>query len=204
MKYGSILADPPWPYRSPRAIVGNAGRGAQEGRAAQIIQTDVTEHYNVMTLEEIKKLKVSDLAEDDSHLYLWSTNSFIVEAHAVARSWGFVPKTILSWIKVHQKDRSRPSMKTGHWYRSASEHLIFAVRGHLRLNGPARPTAYLLPRQGHSRKPDFFYELIEEQSPGPHLELFARQHRAGWDCWGDEVNSTITFPNLSILPIPPN
>ena len=29
--------------------------------------------------------------------------------------------------------------------------------------------------------------LIEECSPGPYLELFARNTRPGWDSWGNEV-----------------
>ena len=84
-------------------------------------------------------------------------------------------------------------MKTGYYFRSATEHLLFAVRGILRLAGPCRPTAYLLPRQPHSVKPDFFYDLIEEQSPGPCLELFARRPRAGWSQWGNQIESTFTF-----------
>ena len=45
----------------------------------------------------------------------------------------------------------------------------------------------------HSVKPDCFYDLIEEQSPGPYLELFARRPRAAWDQWGNQINSTVTF-----------
>ena len=84
-------------------------------------------------------------------------------------------------------------MKAGYYYRGATEHLLFAVRGSLRLAGPCRPTAYLLPRVAHSVKPDCFYDLIEEQSPGPYLELFARRPRAAWDQWGNQINSTVTF-----------
>lgn len=193
MKFESILADPPWPYNSPRAIVGNAGRGAQDGKAKQIIQTDVLAHYNTMSLDEIMLLPVKDIVADNAHLYLWTTNSFIVEAHEVAKSWGFIPKTILTWVKVHKKDYARASMKTGWWYRSATEHILFAVRGKLRLRGEASPTAFLLPRLPHSVKPDFFYELIEKQSPAPRLELFARNRRDGWDAWGDQIDSTIEF-----------
>lgn len=187
------MADPPWPYNSPRAIVGNGGRGAQDGKAAEIIQADVLQHYNIMTLDEIKQLPVASLAADAAHLYLWTTNSFMVEAHEVARAWGFQPKTILTWVKTHHDKPCRPSMKTGYWYRSATEHIVFAVRGKLRLSGPATPTAFLLPRLPHSVKPDFFYDLIEAQSPGPYLELFARRARSAWDIWGNEVSSTVTL-----------
>ncbi len=192
MQYGTILADPPWPYHSPRAVVGNAGRGS-EG-ASEIIQSNVLSHYDTMTINEIKLLPIKKLTENKSHLYLWTTNSFMVEAHEVAKAWGFDPKTILTWVKMKHDEQCEVSMKTGWWYRSASEHIVFAVKGQQRLLGPAAPTAYLLPRiKTHSVKPDFFYELIEKESPGPYLELFARKTRAGWDCWGDAVDSTINL-----------
>jgi N6-adenosine-specific RNA methylase IME4 len=28
-------------------------------------------------------------------------------------------------------------------------------------------------------------------SPGPYLELFAREKRLGWHSWGNEVNSDV-------------
>src|SRR5262245_58363500 len=49
-KFGAILADPAWPYRSPRAVVGNGGRGNQAGHAKDIIQVDASAHYPLMTL----------------------------------------------------------------------------------------------------------------------------------------------------------
>ena len=192
-KFGTILADPAWPYRSPRAVVGNAGRGNQNGRVKDTIQVDAAAHYPLMTLEEIKRLPVKDIAADAAHLYLWTTNAFMVEAHEVARAWGFEPKTILTWVKL-KLDGLEVSMKTGYWYRSATEHIVFGVRGSQRLLGPAVPTAFLLPRLPHSVKPDFFYKLIEEQSAGPYLELFARRLRPGWDSWGNEIESTIRLP----------
>jgi len=193
MKYKTILADPPWPYNSPRAVVGNGGRGSQNGKAKEIIQTDVLAHYSTMSIEELKQLPINDLAENQSHLYLWTTNSFMVEAHDIAKAWGFTPKTILTWVKTHHTNAAKPSMKTGYWYRSATEHIVFAVRGQLRLKGAATPTAFLLPRLPHSVKPEYFYELIEQQSEGPFLELFARRLRQGWDSWGNEIKSTINI-----------
>ena len=41
-------------------------------------------------------------------------------------------------------------------------------------------------KREHSRKPDEVYNLIEQCSPGPFLELFARFRREGWDQWGNE------------------
>lgn len=43
------------------------------------------------------------------------------------------------------------------------------------------------PRGQHSEKPEAFLDLVEQVSPGPYLELFARRQRLGWDTWGDEA-----------------
>jgi N6-adenosine-specific RNA methylase IME4 len=52
-------------------------------------------------------------------------------------------------------------------------------------------TWWAWPVGEHSRKPEHFQDLVEQVSPGPYLELFARRHRLGWDVWGDQVNSTV-------------
>ena len=200
-KYSTIMADPPWPYRGT-AVVGNGGRGKCNGRASSFTQVGVRQHYPTMSIKDLAALPVLSLAKDNSHLYLWTTNSFMVEAHELAKAWGFTPKTILTWVKVCKNDTARPSMKTGYYYRSASEHILFAIRGRMRLCGPCRPTAYLHTRLPHSVKPDFFFNLAEEQSPGPYLELFARQLRKGWDQWGNEIESNIDLTPNKILETP--
>jgi N6-adenosine-specific RNA methylase IME4 len=131
-------------------------------------------------------MPVQALVDDTAHLYLWTTNSFLVEAHEVARAWGFEPKTLVTWGKM--KPDGTPSMKTGFYFRGATEHFLFCVRGAMRLNkGACRPTLYLSERLAHSRKPDWFYRLVEDASPAPRLELFARRGRVGWATWGNEV-----------------
>lgn len=40
------------------------------------------------------------------------------------------------------------------------------------------------PRGPHSVKPPAFLDIVEQVSPGPYVELFARSPRLGWDSWG--------------------
>src|SRR5882672_5528233 len=136
MKFTTIAADPPWPYdnrEGPRASPDhrpNSWDTACTGSAPR---------YGSMSMDKLKALDVP--AADPSHLYLWMTNSFVVEAHELARVWGFIPKTIVTWGKV--KPDGTPSMKTGWYYRGATEHILFAVKGKLRLVGDASPTLVL-------------------------------------------------------------
>jgi N6-adenosine-specific RNA methylase IME4 len=46
------------------------------------------------------------------------------------------------------------------------------------------------PRGRHSEKPEAFLDLVEQVSPGPYVELFARRDRLGWDTWGNESLGT--------------
>lgn len=182
--YRTILADPPWPYKGP-GPVGSGSKGFNDGS----IQVSAKDHYSLMSIAELKQLPVREVVGNSAHLYLWVTNAFVREGWMLAMAWGFVPKTMLTWMKVKKNDPSQASMKTGYYFRGATEHIIFAVRGSLplRVSNRGIPTGFMLPREAeHSRKPDFFYDLIEECSPGPRLELFARRPRDGWDQWGNE------------------
>lgn len=40
--------------------------------------------------------------------------------------------------------------------------------------------------------------MIQRLSPGPYLELFARRPMAGWDVWGNQVESDITVPGYPV------
>jgi N6-adenosine-specific RNA methylase IME4 len=185
--YRTIVADPPWPY-SGSGPVGTGGRGADAVRAMPSPSSG--ERYGALNMEDLAAIRPA--AEPDAHLYLWTTNAFLVEAHELARAWRFKPRTMLTWVKTHKTDATRVSMKTGYYFRGATEHCLFCVRGSLKLQvSEALPTAYLWPRLPHSVKPDAFYDLVEKASPGPYLEMFARRARMGdWHYWGDESLGT--------------
>jgi N6-adenosine-specific RNA methylase IME4 len=190
MKYKTIVIDPPWKYKTlgqigktlehrPNRDIGLSKHGA--GSEAR---------YGAMTIDELKEMPINKITEDNSHLYLWTTNKFIIEAHEIAKHWGFDVKTIITWTKIRKSDK-QPSMKMGYYYRGATEHCLFCVKGSLRLQGKAAPTAIFSHRLQHSEKPNEFYKMIEEQSPSPRLDVFARKTRNNWDVYGNEVNESI-------------
>lgn len=182
MKYRTIVADPPWPYRSLNENSALPKTVKKDGTVARGV-SDMG--YGVMSMTDLCALAVP--AEENAHLYLWTTNAFMVEAHDLALAWGFKQKTILTWTKTHHGDATRVSMKTGYYFRGATEHVLFCVRGSLPLQTKRGiPTGFLWPRLPHSVKPDAFYDLVEEASPGPYLEMFSRRARLGWDVWGNE------------------
>lgn len=56
---------------------------------------------------------------------------------------------------------------------------------------------YQWPRGKHSVKPEAFQDIVEQVSPGPYLELFARRKRPGWDVWGKEVESDVEILSVA-------
>jgi N6-adenosine-specific RNA methylase IME4 len=68
-----------------------------------------------------------------------------------------------------------------------AEYLLVARRGVPKLLERLPSSVIHAPKGDHSAKPEVFLDLIEQASPPPRLELFARRQRLGWDTWGDEA-----------------
>jgi N6-adenosine-specific RNA methylase IME4 len=68
--------------------------------------------------------------------------------------------------------------------------VLFASRGSLPDSGRVDRNWWLWPRSVHSAKPEAFLDIVEQVSPGPYCELFARRDRLGWDTWGNEALGT--------------
>ena len=177
------MADPPWPYYAAESGIF-ARTPKRDGTPSRKTQNP---GYALMSMPDLCAMPVRNVADNPSHLYLWTTNAFMREAHELTEAWGFKVKTCLTWGKV--KEDGTASMKTGYYFRGATEHCLFAVRGSLPLQVKhGKPTLYLPRRLPHSVKPDWFYALCEECSPGPRLELFSRRVRHGWTVWGNQIN----------------
>jgi N6-adenosine-specific RNA methylase IME4 len=137
--------------------------------------------YPTMTVGEIAELPVREVADDDAHLYLWTTQRYIWETHDIIRGWGFEPSRILTWCKPPT------GFSLGGVFGGASEFCVFARRGKLRSLSRTNRDWWVWSRREHSAKPEAFLDLVEQVSPGPYLEMFARRQRLGWDTWGDEA-----------------
>lgn len=178
-QYATVLADPPWQFQN------RTGKVAPEHKRLL--------RYPTMSVDEICQLPVPDLTADKAHLYLWVPNALLAEGMQVMQAWGFTYKTNLVWYKV-RKDGGPDGRGVGFYFRNVTELILFGVRGSMRTLQPGRTQVNLFStrKREHSRKPDEIYDLIEECSPGPYLELFARFCRNGWSQWGNEdveVNS---------------
>lgn len=237
-QYRTIVADPPWPIN---------GRGTERQREAG---RSAFLPYASMTVDEIGRMPVAELAAHGAHVYIWTTNGFLWDTRAVLEAWGFTPISVLVWCK-------RP-MGMGPGSAAFANSAEFVVWGRKRYGGEIRrrreglglsgaqlerelgvtrglvarweedsswPTTtdrgrltarlgweadfadgplhrwdttwFEWPRRDHSAKPDAFLDLVEQTSPGPYFEIFARRARLGWDYWGDQSLGTAEMPEAS-------
>ena len=172
--YNTILADPPWRFQN------RTGKMAPEHKRLH--------RYPTMSLNDIKQLPVPSIAAPQSHLYLWIPNALLQEGLEVMKAWGFTYKTNLVWYKI-RKDGGPDGRGMGFYFRNVTELVLFGVKGKLRTLAPGRRQVNIIPtrKEKHSKKPDELYHIIEQCSPGPFLELFARTPRQGWTQWGNEI-----------------
>ncbi len=169
-RFGAILADPPWRFGNRSARLTPELRRLERGRT--------------MTVGEIAALPAAGLAAPRCHLYLWCPNALLPEGLEVMRAWGFGYKTHLVWYKV-RKDGGPDARGAGFYFRTATELLLFGVRGRLRTLAAAQRQVNLIASRKlpQARKPEVIYGLIERCSPGPYCELFGRRPVAGWSRW---------------------
>jgi len=178
-KYKTIVADPPWPY-------GKWGKGSDKCVMAGKPQNkDEPLPYPSMTVDEIKALPVSEMADNDCDLYLWTTQKYLPHAFGVMAAWGFKYCQTLTWCKT--------PMGTGQGgiFCPTTEFVLLGRKGKMPKKPRIDSTWWNVKRtQKHSKKPEFFQDLIESVSDGPRVELFARRAREDWDVWGNEVECT--------------
>lgn len=180
--YGVIYADPPWTYET----YSDKGKGRSP-----------EQHYECMSLDDIKAMPVQEIAAKDCVLFMWVIDTHLPMALDVISAWGFTHKTkAFNWVKLNragaEKEPDDPAAYftgMGHWTRANPEDCLLATRGKPQRNEGGKGVRRLVvsERREHSRKPDEIYSRIETLVPGPYCELFARTARPGWDQAGDQV-----------------
>jgi N6-adenosine-specific RNA methylase IME4 len=174
--YECIVADPPWQY-------GKWGKASVAPRGSSYQPQDSEMPYNTMSVDEISAMNVKGLAADNCDLYLWTTGKYLPAAFDVLKAWGFKYCQTLTWCKKPK------GTGQGGLYCPTTEYLILGRRGKMPKGKTRLDTTWWEVKRPmkHSKKPEFFQDMIEQMSNGPRIELFARRARDGWDVWGNEV-----------------
>lgn len=180
-KYKIIYADPCWSFNNKKT-----GGSLKSGASS---------HYNTMNVEDICKLPIRDIADNDCILFMWWVASQPVEALKVVESWGFTIKTMtgFNWVKTTKNGKLDFGM--GFTTRAGSEMCLIATKGKpKRINAGIR-SVVMAENTKHSKKPNIFKkEIIKLMGDLPRIELFAREQSDGFDVWGNEVENSIILP----------
>ena len=161
-KYSCIVIDPPWEFQKLERDFRPAQAGCE---------------YPTMTEEELAAMELP--ADDDCHLYLWVTQKTLPMGLRLAEQWGFKYQCVMTWVK-------NVGFTPYSWMYS-TEHVLFCHRGGLRLEKLGLRLDFSAKVREHSRKPDEFYSLVRQASPGPRIDMFSREKRDGFDSWGNEA-----------------
>lgn len=170
-KYNIIYADPPWEYKDKKGCNPKLGGCT----------------YPTMKLQDIKALPIDRICEKDCALLIWVTMPMLKEGLEVIEAWGFKYITCgFTWVKQNPSGNGIYS-GLGHWTNGNAELCLFAKKGNPRRIEKNVKQIILSPRQRHSQKPSETRErIVRLLGTLPRIELFAREHVEGWDCWGNE------------------
>ena len=191
-KYQIIYADPPWRF------TGLGSKGIRSGKMRldkpKLHSTiRIEDKYETMSVEELKALPIQKIANDNSVLFLWTTDAHLPFAIEIMKSWGFDYATVaFLWHK--KTSTGKQVCYYGYWTLKGVEICL------LGRSGKVKPIKHNIrqiveaKRREHSRKPDEVRnKIVELMGDLPRIELFARQKTEGWDVWGNEVESDISL-----------
>ena len=138
-----------------------------------------------MSIEKLKLLSVREITDTNCGLFLWTTHTTLPWGLELMNSWGFKYHCAITWDK-------KGGWCIAGFYRR-TEICLYGYKGKMNINqkGKFIPTLITEAKRKHSQKPDVMRKWIESNTPMPRIELFARQKTAGWDVWGNEVESDI-------------
>lgn len=182
MKYNIILADPPWKQ--------NKG-GLRKSRPNQGRLLD----YSTMTLSDIHNVLQyfsENFSDEKCNFFVWTIDKYLFQTESIMKDIGYTLHARIIWDKLN-------GIAPAFTLRFSHEYILWFYK-----KGSMYPVSKLSRGKYrdviqeastvHSKKPIACYKMIENLFPSAKkLELFARNKRTGWDVWGNEVNSDITY-----------
>lgn len=203
-RFPVVYADPPWHRKQ-----GVTGRSYEN-------------HYPTMTWDDICALPVRDLLLPDAWVFLWIPRAHMFALHtvdmefatddgcvitrkvqmplawAVARAWGCDSySTAFVWTKT---DEEHPEDQGGGVITFDQDEILLLFKRGRGLPKPDTKEKFGSNHRerskplGHSRKPEFYREMIATMCGGlPVMELFARvdaEHPLPpkWEGWGNQTS----------------
>ena len=141
-----------------------------------------------MTEDEIKEIHkaATELCNEKHNIFMWTIDKYLHESEQMMKELGYELHARMIWDKEN-------GIAPAFTVRFSHEYLLwFYKKGNILMpceDMRGKYTTVLREASTkHSKKPVCAYEMIESMFPNAtKLEMFARQTRDGWDCWGNEV-----------------
>ena len=164
-KYRTIVIDPPW-------------------EMARIQRTDARPRqaaldYATMTVDEISRMTMP--ASEHCHIYLWTTQKYLLSVFGVLDAWGFDHLVTMVWKKAG-------GFQPVNLPQYNCEFVLLGRKGVLGFTDTKNfMCCFTGKRREHSSKPDEFYDVVRRVSPAPRIDMFGRRSHEGFTAWGTEV-----------------
>ena len=181
MKFSTIVIDSPWGYSNKKT-----GGGMQSG---------ASQKYPTLSLDDILNFDISAIADKDSVIFSWVPSPLIEYGLKALISWGYHYKFGIYWVKKDLTNVGGSAalvgrVGMGYWMSGDVEICLVGTKGKVTPYRSQISNVIIEKPRGHSIKPDTFWTIVNRVKTNPAIELFARVERDGWECWGNEVNST--------------
>lgn len=188
-RYDVIYADPPWDYGGKMQFDRSSASADKIDITRNIFISSASFKYPTLKTEDLKKIPIQEIANNDCLLFMWATSPHLKQAIDLGETWGFEYRTVaFVWDKMIHNP--------GKYTLSNCELCLIFKRGKIPSPRGARNVQQLVraPRGKHSEKPIEVLKNIELMFPvQTKIELFARKKIKGWSYWGLDVTEQKTI-----------
>jgi len=185
-KFDVFIADPPWDYGGTNCLAKKScfsgGNGVHYPTSKSTALHDMRKHLD-------------RVMNKDSLCFMWTSGATLKEAITLMESWGYQFKQVaFVWDKVVGTP--------GNYTYTQCEFVIVGKKGRIpQPYGQSLVHQFVSSRKGkHSVKPEEVQDRIDKMFWSQNkLELFARRHRVGWTCLGNELSGLDIRDDLDAL-----
>jgi len=175
--YQVFMIDPPWPHvRGGRKAIEDPEKWAKYP-------------YEVLPYEEISNLlsnEILSMGDPSGHTaFVWMLERSLTRGTEMMLGLGYKMHVRMVWTKPN-------GFAPAYSVRFCHEYLVWFYKHRFQpvaddQRGMFKSWFTGAVRQ-HSRKPDSVYRMVDRMFPEARkLDVFSRENRNGWDCWGNET-----------------
>ncbi|CAD2114219.1 hypothetical protein YYG_00532 [Plasmodium vinckei petteri] len=211
MKFDVILIDPPWKEYYDRKM-----QNLDLLNSIHIDNYDINDDiYNdkdkYWSLEDLSDLKIEQIAEVPSFLFIWCGVTHLEDARVLLNKWGYRRCEDICWLKTNINEKNKKIKylneinNENSYLQRTTEHCLVGIKGAVRRSYDIHlihanlDTDVIIAEETeeniyNNNKPEELYKIIEKFCLGRRkIELFGTNTniRNGWLTLGKNMNATL-------------